>query len=197
MRKILVILTLTFCSWALSKQKTKDSYPECESANYIKPTASESINIKDLNSQMLVARKVLHSVEKNGSPIYQIETGFDSGQSRLVCATKNSSHSISSSIYLPTLISLNPSSGLKYSIWQFHSNIRQGTVGVWNQKSRISSMVEKEEPKFDGWEKNLLDQGISYKIVNYNRNTVQFHFSRTRDQIYETVLMTFDLVSEL
>lgn len=198
LKKIVLFLTLTVCSLGLSKSKIKNLPQECDSSNYVKPILTENYSLKDLDNQFLVARRVLHAMEKNSRPIYQVETSFDTGLRRLVCATSDNSLNMSSSVYLPTLIALNPGSGFKNSIWQFHSNITNGVVGVWNQKSRISSAAsEGDGLKVDGWEKSLQDQGIAYKIISYNRNMVQFQFSRTKDQVTEIVYITFDLVNEL
>lgn len=166
----------------------KVKIPNCDSSIYEKPSSLESPGLSGLGLKYLVARRSLHSIEKQGQPLLQVEQSFETGKRQLKCSESLQGQSFGSSLYVPTLINFTGNKEIKNSYWQFQLSLDNGKVGIWSRKSRIVSREQKSLQAL------IEDQGLQIQVVKLNQSTVDLLFQRRHESLVESVMVTFDIV---
>lgn len=172
-----------------------NKYSDCENQKNEKQTLGTSLSMSQIGTGVLVARKSIHSIEKNGKVIVQVEQNFESGKNKLKCLNSKEVKDLkplSSYIFAPTILDLADYKNSKNVIWQFRMSLDNSRIGLWNSKSRIGNLESRilEILSTDSSETQIL-------IGSINSNLIQIQFTKVKNELTENLIVTYDKVSDI
>jgi|GEM_PF-2569567 len=155
---------------------------------------SQFVEIKSLEQlpkKIFVAQTADYLVETKSDDFkLWARQSFVSGESRAVCASFQKASSLGISMYAPTLIDLSELRKTGDSFWQFHLMVSNEKVGIWNQRSRISTHAK-------DFLLRLQDAGVRVFMEARTPTNYQLHFIRKSEAMIEHLMIRYDLVDDL